>query len=122
MIDVKIFADAQTVKTQIEGFRGLPGKDGRDGRDGADGLPGRDGRDGKDGAPGADGQPGKDGKDGADGYTPQRGTDYWTEADKKEIVDEVLSAMPDGGAPSKTETWEFTLDDGSVITKEVVLV
>ena len=32
---------------------------------------------------------GKDGKDGTDGYTPVRGTDYWTDADKAEIVAEV---------------------------------
>lgn len=35
-----------------------------------------------------------DGADGADGYTPQKGTDYWTDADKLEMVNEVLAALP----------------------------
>lgn len=37
---------------------------------------------------------GENGKDGADGYTPVRGVDYWTEADKLEIVVDVISALP----------------------------
>lgn len=43
---------------------------------------------------------GEDGKDGADGYTPQKGVDYFTEADKEELVSAVLGAMPlwEGGA------------------------
>ena len=36
---------------------------------------------------------GEDGTAGADGYTPVKGTDYWTEADKAEIVNEVLSSL-----------------------------
>ena len=40
------------------------------------------------GATGAQGAP------AADGYTPVRGTDYWTAADKAEIVDDVLVALP----------------------------
>ena len=31
---------------------------------------------------------------GADGYTPVKGTDYFTEADKTEIVNAVLAALP----------------------------
>lgn len=31
------------------------------------------------------------GSAGADGYTPVRGTDYWTEADKAEIISDVLA-------------------------------
>ena len=33
---------------------------------------------------------------GADGKTPARSTDYWTEADKQEIVNSVIAALPDG--------------------------
>lgn len=33
---------------------------------------------------------------GADGHTPVKGTDYWTAADKQEIVNDVLAALPDG--------------------------
>lgn len=32
---------------------------------------------------------GKDGKDGADGHTPVKGTDYYTETEKAELVDEI---------------------------------
>lgn len=49
------------------------------------GEPGKDGVDGKDGEPG---------KDGADGYTPVRGTDYWTDADRTQMVTDVISALP----------------------------
>ena len=28
--------------------------------------------------------------------TPEKGVDYWTEADKEEIVQDVLDALPDG--------------------------
>lgn len=37
---------------------------------------------------GADGQP------GSAGYTPVRGVDYYTEADKAEMVSSVISALP----------------------------
>lgn len=31
---------------------------------------------------------------GKDGYTPVKGVDYFTEADKQEIVERVLASMP----------------------------
>ena len=34
------------------------------------------------------------GKDGADGYSPVKGTDYWTEADKAEMVADVIASLP----------------------------
>lgn len=37
---------------------------------------------------------GKDGKDGVDGATPIKGTDYFTEADKAEMVSAVKAALP----------------------------
>lgn len=43
------------------------------------------------------GSKGSTGQAGADGHTPIKGTDYWTEADKQAIVDDVLAALP---------TWE----------------
>lgn len=43
---------------------------------------------------GEQGAKGSNGKDGADGHTPVKGTDYWTAADKAEIVTEVVSALP----------------------------
>lgn len=40
------------------------------------------------------GSPGKDGNNGSDGKTPVKGTDYWTESDKTEIVNDVLNQIP----------------------------
>ena len=109
-------AKGDTGATGPQGPAGVPGKDGPKGDPGA---PGKDGhspvvtatKTGKtttisvDGAAiaavedGADGAPGKDGPTGAagkDGHTPVKGTDYWTAADKQEIVNDVLAAIPDG--------------------------
>lgn len=89
---------------------------GADGKPGAAGAPGKDGhspvvtatKSGKtttinvDGAAiatvedGADGKPGAAGAPGKPGKTPVRGTDYWTAADKQEIVNSVIAALPDG--------------------------
>ena len=43
---------------------------------------------------GLKGDKGDTGAPGADGYTPVKGTDYWTEADKAEIVADTLAALP----------------------------
>lgn len=48
------------------------------------------------GADGANGKDGAQGEKGTDGKTPVRGTDYWTAADKQEIVNSVIAALPDG--------------------------
>jgi hypothetical protein len=63
----------------------------------AQGVDGKDGTNGKDGANGADG---KDGTNGNDGYTPVKGVDYYTTADKTELVNMVLAALPaaEGGS------------------------
>lgn len=37
---------------------------------------------------------GKEGKSGADGYSPVRGIDYWTDADKTQMVADVIAALP----------------------------
>ena len=43
---------------------------------------------------GVDGKDGSDGQDGADGKTPVKGVDYYTEADKAEMVSAVTAALP----------------------------
>lgn len=82
---------------------GLKGADGTDGKDGITPTIGANGNwyldttdtgkpsRGEKGDKGADGT---NGKDGINGKTPVKGTDYWTEADKAEIVDDVLAALP----------------------------
>ena len=93
------------------GPAGAPGKDGTAGADGVTphigdngnwylgstdtGKPSR-GVAGAKGSDGANGKDGAQGEKGADGKTPVRGTDYWTAADKQEIVNSVIAALPDG--------------------------
>ena len=43
---------------------------------------------------GEKGNKGDPGAKGKDGKTPIKGTDYWTAADKTEIVNDVLAALP----------------------------
>lgn len=43
---------------------------------------------------GSKGSDGKDGSNGADGYSPVKGTDYWTPADKQEMVNDLENSIP----------------------------
>ena len=69
-----------TGDTGPQGIQGIQGETGAKGDTGDKGDKGENGTDGRDG---------KDGKDGVDGYTPVKGVDYWTNADKTEIVFDV---------------------------------
>ena len=51
---------------------------------------------------------------GAAGTTPVKGTDYFTDADKTEMVNAVKELLV-------SEQWTFTLASGSTVTKEVLL-
>lgn len=64
-------AAARTFAFVFKNMKGEPGKNGTDGQNGQDGAP------------------------GADGYTPVKGNDYFTEADKTEIVNAVLANFTD---------------------------
>ena len=88
------------------GPQGAPGKDGQDGAPGPKGdtgPAGPAGPAGKDGAPGQQGPQGAPGAPGQDGHTPVKGTDYWTETDKAEIVADVIAAIPGGGGSGLPE-------------------
>lgn len=90
----------------LKGDTGAQGPQGEKGEQGPQGIPGTDGRDGvdgKDGVPGPQGPQGIQGETGpagTDGYTPVKGTDYFTEEDKTELVNAVLAALPmwEGGS------------------------
>ena len=86
-----------------KGDQGDPGPEGPQGPKGDQGDPGPQGPAGADGAPGQQGPQGPQGETGpqgpqgpagADGYTPQRGVDYWTEADRQQMVQDVIGALP----------------------------
>ena len=101
------------------GAAGANGKDGAPGKDGAAGSPGitpsigangnwylgttdtgkpsrgetgLQGPAGPVGPQGPQGEKGDKGDKGADGKTPVKGTDYWTAADKQEIIDDIHPA------------------------------
>lgn len=80
--------------------QGETGATGEAGADGEDGVTPHIGDNGNwfigetDTGVAAAGTDGQNGADGADGYTPVKGTDYWTEADKAEIVAATVAALP----------------------------
>jgi hypothetical protein len=90
-----------------QGEKGDPGEKGEPGETGPAGKDGSPGKDGADGKNGVDGQPGKD---GVDGYTPVRGKDYWTEADKQEILNDAFTAAGDRLPPAVSEA-----DNGKIM-------
>ena len=51
------------------------------------------------------------GEDGEDGKTPVKGEDYYTEAEKTEIVNEVLEAVPTEGVYGTTPIFETTTSE-----------
>ena len=79
-----------------KGDKGEKGDKGDKGEKGDTGEQGLRGEQGIQGIQGAKGDKGDTGAPGKDGKTPVKGTDYWTAADKQEIVDSVIAALPDG--------------------------
>lgn len=94
----EVDAAVDTPLVVIEGAKGDPGEPGKDGhspvvtatKSGKTTTISVDGAAIATVEDGAKGDPGKTGK------TPVRGTDYWTAADKQEIVNSVIAALPDG--------------------------
>ena len=79
------------------GPQGVQGPQGETGAQGEQGPQGIQGPAGETGATGPEGPQGPQGETGPAGYTPQRGTDYWTTADRAQMVSDVLAAL---------STWE----------------
>lgn len=73
---------------------GSKGSTGATGEQGLKGEKGDIGPQGPQGERGPKGEQGIQGPAGNDGYTPVKGTDYFTESDKTELVNAVLSALP----------------------------
>lgn len=85
---------------------GPTGPTGPQGPQGIQGIQGPEGPAGPQGVQGIQGPTGPDGPTGPTGpagYTPLRGTDYWTEEDKEEIVNEVLNQTGGGHAVQAEE-------------------
>lgn len=77
-----------------KGDTGAQGPIGETGPKGDIGATGAQGPVGEVGPQGPKGDTGAAGADGQPGYTPVRGTDYWTNDDKTEIVNNVLELLP----------------------------
>ena len=86
-----------TGETGPQGPKGDPGEIGPKGETGPQGPAGETG---PTGATGPAGPTGPTGPAGADGKTPVRGTDYWTDNDKTEIITELLTHFIDAEAKS----------------------
>lgn len=67
------------------------------------GVPGKDGAQGPKGDTGEQGPIGPEGPTGANGYTPIKGTDYFTEADKTELVADVEAIMINKGYQTEAQ-------------------
>ena len=80
-----------------KGDKGDTGEQGPKGDTGEQGPTGADGAKGDKGDKGDTGATGPQGPAGADGKTPVVGEDYFTEADKTEIINAVIAAL--GGQP-----------------------
>lgn len=72
----------------------IKGPQGPAGQQGPKGEKGDTGQQGPKGEPGEQGAQGEPGKPGADGHTPVKGTDYFTDKEKQEMVQAVLAAIP----------------------------
>ena len=83
-----------TGPTGPTGPKGDKGDAGPKGDKGETGTTGPQGPKGDKGDKGDTGAAGTNGKDGKDGYTPVKSVDYYTDADKQEIVNLVLAALP----------------------------
>lgn len=88
--NVVTFSDGKTL-TVKNGSKGSKGDKGDTGASGAKGDKGDKGDTGDAGPAGADGK---------DGKTPVKGTDYFTPADKNELVAAVIAALPDASEVS----------------------
>ena len=88
-------ATANYDKTEKTLKIGIPtGPQGIQGPQGEKGDTGETGATGPQGEVGPRGEPGATGPAGADGKTPVKGVDYFTAADKAELVNDVLAALP----------------------------
>ena len=114
----------------IQGPKGDKGDTGATGPAGPQGEVGPKGDQGIQGPKGETGAQGIQGPAGAAGYTPVKGTDYWTEADKAEIVAYVLESIGcpvfgivdennhivlNGNLADGTYTVKYEMEDGTTI-------
>ena len=91
-----IIEDIPVINTSMANaiYRGPQGEKGDKGDRGLIGITGPQGPKGDKGDRGLIGDTGPQGPSGPAGYTPVKGTDYFTEADKEELIAEVKDLVP----------------------------
>ena len=82
------------IKDESGSWNSIAAIKGDKGEPGIQGIQGETGAPGPQGIQGIQGPKGDKGDTGADGHTPIKGTDYFTEADKQELVTAVIAALP----------------------------
>jgi len=103
-----------------KGEQGIQGIQGVQGPKGDKGEKGDTGEQGIQGVPGPQGNAGPTGPAGTDGKTPVRGEDYWTEADKAEVVAEAVEqvkADAGSGLPEGATAYQQLVTDGDGVAK-----
>ena len=88
---------------EITTIMGPAGPQGEAGPKGDKGDTGERGPEGIQGPIGETGPEGPQGPVGADGYTPIKGTDYFTEADKAELVADIEVVMTNKGYQTEAQ-------------------
>lgn len=93
--NIVYFWNTELSKWDVLGdLQGPPGATGATGPQGEPGAQGPVGEQGPAGPKGDTGEQGPAGPAGVDGKTPVKGVDYYTEADKEEMVQAVIAALP----------------------------
>lgn len=101
------------------GPAGPKGDKGDTGERGPEGLQGPIGETGPEGPQGIQGEVGPRGPEGPAGYTPVKGTDYFTEADKTELVADVKAqiTVPSGANDISYDNTESQIEDIGTVQK-----
>lgn len=105
-------ANGKDGATGPEGPQGIQGEQGPKGDKGDTGATGPQGPQGIQGIQGPTGPTGATGATGPAGYTPVKGTDYWTENDKKEMMSDIASSM----VYVEPQTVQFTIAKSCILS------
>lgn len=93
-----------------QGIQGETGATGPQGEKGQKGDRGEQGIRGEQGNVGPRGQKGQTGATGPKGDTPVKGTDYWTTADKEQIIEDILTSQDITDLKDQIDSKEDTLN------------
>lgn len=126
-VDVVVEEETTDIEVKSDVLKGEPGVNGKDGKDGKDGVNGKDGNNGNDGKSAYEIwlEQGNEGTEedfiaslkGEQGEKPVLGTDYFTETDKQEIIEELTQDIEEAkndfnsNATSKLEEYNLNAEN-----------